>query len=101
MNKASQCPKCKELSLWHNEGISAKNNKPYSNNKCNKCGFLEWLSTDSNKPQNTPKTTDLASFMMNKGQTLEQRVEVSINETQTLIKDVRILIDLIKEQLSL
>lgn len=53
--KPSKCPECGEMSLWHNEGVSKKNNKPYANEKCNKCGYLIWLEIE-NKP--SPKAPE-------------------------------------------
>ena len=47
------CPQCKQETLYHNEGISKKNNKPYANNKC-KCGYLEWLEVPAGQPAGQP-----------------------------------------------
>ena len=35
------CPQCGQ-NMFHNQGISKKNGKPYENYKC-KCGEIEWV----------------------------------------------------------
>jgi DNA-directed RNA polymerase subunit M/transcription elongation factor TFIIS len=41
-NKPTKCPKCQQFSLYHNTGISKKNNQPFENYKC-KCGYIQWV----------------------------------------------------------
>lgn len=44
------CPQCGNK-LWHNEGISKKNGKPYENYKCadKECGYIEWVDLKEKK----------------------------------------------------
>lgn len=42
-DKPTTCPQCGNQSLYHNIGISKKNNKPFENYKCNKCQHIEWV----------------------------------------------------------
>jgi hypothetical protein len=51
----TKCPKCGK-ELFHNQGISKKNNKPYENYKC-VCGYILWVDA---KPQ--PKTDEFGSY---------------------------------------
>lgn len=48
IEKPGKCPKCGNITLYHNKGISQKNNRPFENYKC-RCGYLEWVA--QNKPQ--------------------------------------------------
>lgn len=43
------CPQCGGK-MYHNKGISKKNNKPYENWKCGTCKEIEWV--DIIEPQN-------------------------------------------------
>lgn len=45
MNK---CKECESERIYHNEGVSKKNNQPYENYKCAECGYTEWV--DLRKP---------------------------------------------------
>lgn len=44
-----KCPKCQQVTLYHNKGVSSKTNKAYENYKCAKCDYLQWI------PQETVK----------------------------------------------
>jgi len=46
---AKLCPQCGG-DMFHNQGISKKNNKPYENYKC-KCGYIEWVDLRAEKQQ--------------------------------------------------
>ena len=61
MEKPAQCPKCKEMTLWHNKGIG-KNNKPYENYKC-KCGYLEWVPQPKDAPGSNKPAVDSGDIM--------------------------------------
>lgn len=38
----TNCPQCGNR-LFHNKGISTKNNRPYENYKCGKCQYIKWV----------------------------------------------------------
>jgi len=46
-----QCPKCGNK-LYHNKGISKKNNEPYENYKCSNkdCGYIDWVDLKGKQP---------------------------------------------------
>jgi hypothetical protein len=37
--------------LYHNKGVSSKNNKPYENYKCAKCDYLQWIPQETVKKE--------------------------------------------------
>ncbi len=47
----TNCPQCGNK-LFHNQGVSQKNGKPYENYKCGKCSYIKWV--DSPAGQQTP-----------------------------------------------
>ena len=40
--ETKNCPQCGNK-MFHNIGVSKKNNKPYENYKCGACQYLEWV----------------------------------------------------------
>ena len=63
MNTPTKCPECGENTLYHNEGISKKNNKPYANNKC-KCGYIEWLEAPKEAPKGQGQITNTRDMVI-------------------------------------
>lgn len=61
MNTPTKCPECGQNTLYHNEGISKKNGKPYANNKC-KCGYIEWLEAPKGNTGNDIIIEELQAF---------------------------------------
>ena len=91
----TQCPKCSKNTLYANEGISAKTGKPYKNNKCASCQFLEWIPVGGTTPfvnrlPETPQTPSPAS---------NTAIQALIVEVSALRGEVAEILRFLKENL--
>lgn len=77
-----KCPKCVHNTLYHNTGISAKNNKPYENYKCSKCDYIQWIPQDEK-----PKQQEVPGFSRPPGPTASRDVILAdlLTELRTIM----------------
>ena len=97
-NKPSSCPKCNKDTLWKNEGISKKNNKPYANMKCSSCDYLEWLKVEEEKPAVKPVPEGWQKPFEGTGEKVNPTMMI-LEEIQALRKEVKQLIKLVVSNL--
>lgn len=51
--ESKNCPQCGNR-LFHNKGVSKKNNKPYENFKCGSCDYIEWVDLQAPSATTSP-----------------------------------------------
>jgi hypothetical protein len=108
------CEACdKKTKHFHNQGISSKNNRPYENYKCGKCGEIEWIEQKEvkkweQKMQEEPTEQDIEEEMTKKEKELlsemnnDQNIPI-INENGEAVKKMTDsqkldeIIDMLKE----
>ena len=97
-NKPTTCPKCNKDTLWKNEGISKKNNKPYANMKCSSCDYLEWLKVEEEKPVSKPVPEGWQKPVFTGTPKVNSELLI-LEEIQALRKEVKQLVKLVVSNL--
>jgi DNA-directed RNA polymerase subunit RPC12/RpoP len=94
-----ECQKCGSKTMWHNQGISSKTNKPYNVYKCTQCGEPEWVKDDK-EPKDSREVKSngkLEAYKDNPPQGALQNTMDSINEN---LKAIMLKLNDIEEKLN-